>query len=75
MLSFVRWLLSPRYYRRRAYVAKRYGGTWERATASCLYCYFTRDVLKEHGLRLELEPHRCIEGNSPAAVPEARVRK
>jgi hypothetical protein len=70
----LRWLRNPfaaRYYRYRQRAAKRFGPMWEQRFGQCLYCYYTRWAKQEHGLELELEPHRCIEGNTPTALPTA----
>jgi hypothetical protein len=41
----------------------------------CMYCSYTRWANTEHGQNLKLEPHNCIEGNSPPApLPIARIR-
>jgi hypothetical protein len=70
----LRWLRNPlaaRYYRYRLRAAKRFGAMWERRFGQCLYCYYTRWAKQEHGLELELEPHRCLEENNPGSLPMA----
>jgi len=31
----------------------------------CMYCAYRRWANEKQGMRLKLEPHHCVEGNSP----------
>lgn len=48
---------------------------WKRAYPDrCMYCGYTSWANREHGVKLKLEPHRCVEGNSPPhPLPRAKV--
>lgn len=40
----------------------------------CMYCGYTIWAIREHGVKLKLEPHHCVEGNSPRhPLPRAKV--
>ena len=76
----LRWVVARFWRQRIARSEERRDGTaefmaWKRAHPDrCMYCAYTHWANLEHGQKLKLELHHCVEGNSPPhPLPRAKV--
>lgn len=69
-----RWRIGRRERQQAQWTAEFMAGKRERPDR-CMYCAYTHWANREQCVKMALEPHDCVQGNSPPQpLPRARVR-